>query len=173
MFDLPMHPKIVHLPMALAVLMPLIAGGLLLAWWRQWLPSRAWLMAVGLQGVLVLSSVMAMRSGEGDEERVEKVVSGKIIHEHEEAAELFTWTAAGLFAVMIGAALTASRRPGLPLAAVAALGTLGVAGLGYRAGQAGGELVYRHGAAQVFASGAALPQGPVHDGAGPKEGDED
>lgn len=160
MTDLPFHPKIVHIPMALAVLMPLISGGLLLAWWRQWLPSRAWLVALGLQAVLVLSSVVAMRSGEGDEEQVEKVVSGKIIHEHEEAAEVFTWAAAGIFAVMIGAAVTASKRPGLPLAAVAAVGTLGVAWLGYRTGQAGGELVYQHGAAQAFVAGAPAAGGP-------------
>lgn len=31
------HPKIVHLPMALAVLIPLIAGGVAIAWWRGWL----------------------------------------------------------------------------------------------------------------------------------------
>jgi hypothetical protein len=33
----------------------------------------------------------------------------------------------------------------------ALLGTLIVLGLGYRAGEAGGKLVYQHGAAQVYA----------------------
>ena len=28
------HPKLVHVPIALAVLMPLLSGSLLLAWWR-------------------------------------------------------------------------------------------------------------------------------------------
>jgi hypothetical protein len=34
------HPKLVHVPMALGVLTPLIAGGLLLAWWRP--GAAAW-----------------------------------------------------------------------------------------------------------------------------------
>ena len=42
METLPLHPKIVHLPIALAVLMPLITAGLLIAWWRDMLPRRAW-----------------------------------------------------------------------------------------------------------------------------------
>ena len=46
------HPKVVHIPMALGVLMPIIAGGLLLAWWRNWLPRRSWFLAIGLQAIL-------------------------------------------------------------------------------------------------------------------------
>ena len=42
MDTLPLHPKIVHLPIALAVLMPLITAGLLIAWWRDMLPRRTW-----------------------------------------------------------------------------------------------------------------------------------
>lgn len=173
MTDLPLHPKIVHIPMALAVLMPLISGGLLLAWWRQWLPSRAWFLAVGLQAVLVLSSFMSMRSGEAEEDPVEKVVPKAAIHEHEEAAEAFTWTAFGLFALMLAAGATASRRPGLPLAAAAVAGTLGVAGLGYRTGQAGGELVYQHGAAQAYVSGAGATAGGGGGGGGGGDADND
>jgi hypothetical protein len=49
------------------------------------------------------------------------------------------------------------RRSGLPTAAAATLGTLLVLGLGYRTGQAGGSLVYQHGAAQAYfgATGSA------------------
>ena len=36
------HPKVVHLPMALAVLMPLVTGGVLFAWWRGWFQRRVW-----------------------------------------------------------------------------------------------------------------------------------
>jgi uncharacterized membrane protein len=64
MDTLPLHPKLVHLPIALAILMPMISGGLLLAWMKDLLPKRAWIVAVALQAVLVGSSVMAMRSGE-------------------------------------------------------------------------------------------------------------
>ncbi|MFT4976317.1 MAG: hypothetical protein ACI8S6_002213 [Myxococcota bacterium] len=47
------HPKIVHLPIALMVLMPLVSGGLLLAWIMEWLPRRAWWIAILLQVSLV------------------------------------------------------------------------------------------------------------------------
>ncbi len=148
------HPKLVHVPMALGVLMPLVAGSLLLAWWRNWLPPRSWFLAIGLQAILLGSGVLALRSGEVEEERVERVVAERLIEEHEEAAEVFVWGSGGVLAAMIVAAALASRRSGLPTAAAATLGTLLVLGLGYRAGHAGGSLVYRHGAAQAYAGSA-------------------
>ena len=143
------HPKLVHVPMALGVLMPLIAGGLLLAWWGRWLPTRAWVFAVLLQAILFGSGVLALRSGEAEEARVEQVVPERFIEEHEEAAEVFVWASGGVLAVMLLAAALGSRRSGLPTAAAATFGTLLVLGLGYRTGQAGGSLVYQHGAAQA------------------------
>lgn len=152
------HPKLVHIPMALGVLMPIIAGGLLLAWWRSWLPRRGWWVAIGLQAVLLGSGILALRSGEAEEDRVERVVSEKLIAQHEEAAEVFVWASGGVLAVMILAAALGPRRSGLPIAAAATLGTLLVLGLGYRTGQAGGSLVYQHGAAQAY-SGTSGPVG--------------
>lgn len=144
------HPKVVHIPMALGVLMPLIAGGLALAWWRGWLPWRAWLVVVGLQAVLLISGVVALRTGEAEEERVERIVSESLIEAHEEAAEVFVWGSGAVLALMLAAAAFGQKRSGLPIAGVATLGTLVVLGLGYRTGQAGGSLVYEHGAAQAY-----------------------
>lgn len=152
------HPKLVHVPMALGVLMPLIAGGLLLAWWRRWLPARGWLIAVALQAILLASGVLALRSGEAEEERVEAVVAERFIEAHEEAAELFVWASAGVLAVMLAAGALGARRAALPTATAATLGTLLVLGLGYRTGQAGGSLVYQHGAAQAHVASATGPE---------------
>lgn len=155
------HPKLVHLPIALGVLMPLIAAGLALAWWRGWLPARAWTVAVLLQAALVGSGALALRSGEAEEERVEAVVAEAAIERHEEAAEAFVWGAAAVLVAMAGAGLAARTRAGLPLAAVAVAGSLGVLALGYRTGQEGGELVYTHGAAQAYvASGGGAAASP-------------
>src|SRR5687767_5791895 len=118
------HPKVVHLPMALGVLMPLIAAGLLLSWWRNWLPGRAWLVAVTLQAVLVASGVAALRSGEADEQRVEAVMADQFIKKHEEAAETFVVASAAVLAVMVLAAALMTRRPGRLLALTATAGTL-------------------------------------------------
>lgn len=148
------HPKLVHIPMALSVLMPIIAGSLLLAWWRNWLPRRGWLLAIGLQTILLGSGVLALRSGEAEEDRVEQVVAKRFIHEHEEAAEAFVWASGGVLVVMLVAAALGSRRSALPIAAVATLGTVIALGLGYRTGKAGGSLVYEHGAAQAYSGGA-------------------
>ena len=149
------HPKVVHIPLALGVLMPLIASGLALAWWRGWLPWRAWLVAVGLQAVLLVAGVVALRTGEAEKERVERIVSESLIEAHEEAAEVFVWGSGAVLAMMLAAAAFSQKRSGLPIAAVATVGTLVVLGLGYRTGQAGGSLVYEHGAAQAYTTSGA------------------
>lgn len=166
------HPKLVHVPMALGVLMPFIALGLLLAWRRGWLPPRAWWVAVALQGVLLASGVVALRSGEAEEDRVESVVAEAQIEAHEEAAQVFVLGSAVVLAMMLGAGVLAARGAGLPAAAAATVGTLVVLGLGYRTGQAGGELVYRHGAAAAYTSGAAPNAAGANDGARTRGGEE-
>lgn len=144
------HPKLVHIPMALGVLMPLVTGALLLAWWRNWLPSRGWFLAVALQAILVGSGVLALRSGEAEEDRVERVVAERFIEAHEKAAQGFVAASGAVLAVMLLAAALRGRRSGLPIAGVAALGTCVVLGLGWRTGQAGGSLVYEQGAARAY-----------------------
>jgi len=152
---LPLHPKLVHLPIALAVLMPLISVALLAAWRGQWLPRRAWIVAVALQAILVISGVVAIRTGGTEEERVEKVVAESAIEAHEEAAEAFVWGAAVLLVLALGAAALPDERTARMLATAATAGTLVVLFLGYRTGEAGGRLVYQHGAASVYATGTA------------------
>lgn len=149
------HPKVVHLPMALGVLMPLVAAGLTLAWWRRWLPWRAWLIAIGLQVALVVSGVAALRSGEAEEDRVERVVPEAALESHEEAAVGFVWASGAVLVVMLVAATFGRRRFAPAVALAATVGTLVVAGLGYRTGQAGGSLVYQHGAARAYVIPAA------------------
>ncbi|MBI5505720.1 MAG: hypothetical protein HY899_13045, partial [Deltaproteobacteria bacterium] len=131
---LPLHPKLVHLPIALAVLMPLISVALLAAWRRQWLPRRVWIVAVALQAVLVISGIAAIRSGGAEEERVEKVVAEAVIEAHEEAAEAFVWAAAVVLVLALGGALMPDERTARSLAAAATAGTLVVLFLGYRTG---------------------------------------
>jgi hypothetical protein len=168
------HPKTVHLPIALALLMPLVAGGLALAWWRRWLPARSWAIAVALQAILVGSGLVGLKTGEAEEERVEEVVPERAIGAHERAAEAFLWASGVVFAAMVVALALGRGRAGLPLAGVAALGTVLTLSLGYRVGQAGGNLVYRYGAASVHAQGggAAPPAGGERGGDGVRDDDD-
>jgi hypothetical protein len=149
------HPKVVHLPMALAVLMPFVSAGLLAAWTSGLLPRRTWVVAVALQAVLVGSGVVALRSGEAEEERVERVVAETRIEEHEEAAEVFVWAAGAILALQLAAAVLRREALARGVAAAAAAGTLVVLFLGYRTGEAGGRLVYEHGAASAYATPSA------------------
>lgn len=169
--DLPLHPKIVHLPIALAVLMPLLTGGVLLAIWRSWLPQRAFALVFAGQLLLVGSGVLAMRSGEADEERVERVVPETALEAHEEAAERFIWSGGVLLGLMLLPLLLRNPRTRLAVGTATFAGTLVVLGLGYQVGQKGGELVYGHNAGAAFV-GAGNAGGT---GAAPatRDGDED
>ncbi len=151
------HPKVVHVPMALAVLMPLVAGGVLLAVWRRWLGRRAWVGVVLFQAILVGSGALAMNTGEREEERVERVVAESYIESHEEAAEVFVWASAAVLLLMVLPLALPEGQPRQAMLLGAFLGTSIVFGLGYEAGEAGGKLVYEHGAAQAYAGGGGGP----------------
>lgn len=150
MENLLFHPKVVHLPIALAVLMPALAGGIALAWWRGWFPARTWVLVVAFQGILVGSGFLALQSGEKEEDRVEGVVPEAAIEHHEEAAEIFVGASTGVLMLMALGLVFARTAVGVRLAGAAALGTVAVLATGYSVGKAGGELVYQHGAGAAY-----------------------
>lgn len=173
MLPSPLHPALVHFPIALMVLLPVLALAGLVAIRRGYPARQSWAVVVAFQGLLVLSAVVALKTGEEEEERVEKVVAESVIGEHEEAAEAFLWTAA-LVLVVAAAGLLGGTAGSLGRL-VGGLGTLVVLALGVRLGSSGGELVYRHGAALAYtAPASASAQGAGEQGeAGEKEEDDD
>ena len=150
-----LHPKMVHIPMVLAVLMPLLTGGILLAWWRGWLPRRSWIIALLFQLVLAVGSFAALQTGEIDEEPVEALVPHDALEAHEEAADLFFWAVVIVLVVFVGPSAVKKEEVAKGLGVAALVGTVVVAGLGYRVGDLGGDLVYEHGAAEAHRPGAA------------------
>lgn len=144
---MPLHPALVHLPLGLAVVMPVVAIGFGWALWSGAVRPRAWLAVVGLQVLLVGGGLVALRTGQADEERIEGTVTEAAIETHEEAAEAFLWLAGLGLVVLLPTAF--SRRLVVVRAGVVAgvAMTLIVMVAGLRAGHAGGELVYVHGAA--------------------------
>jgi uncharacterized membrane protein len=152
----PLHPAVVHFPIVLTFLLPLVA---LIALWRIRRGARArtaWGPAVMAAVALTASAWIAVETGEADEERVERVVAEEPIGRHEEAAERFLLLSAGM-ALVAGIGLAHG-----PLGAAARIGSMiGALGLmvaGTLVGHSGGELVYRHGAAAVHASNGAQPR---------------
>lgn len=162
MNTLPLHPAIVHLPLGLALLMPLAAAGFAWAVISGRVRRQAWAAVVALQALLLVAGFVAMNTGGAEEERVEAVVPESAIETHEERAEVFMWAAGATLAVT--ALVIVLPLPGAvaPLAAASTLATVAVAGLALWVGHAGGQLVYQQGAASVYARSApaADPSSP-------------
>jgi uncharacterized membrane protein len=144
----PLHPAVVHLPIALALVVPLFAAAGVLAIRSGFLPARAWLAVVLLQALLAGSAWVAVETGEDQAERVERVVAEKHVDEHAEAAEWFA-SAASVAALICAAGLLPDRI-GRAARITAALASLGVLAAAVRVGHLGGELVYKYGAARVY-----------------------
>ncbi len=152
MFSLPspLHPLIVHMPIALTILLPLFAIGALLAIRRKARVQVAWGLTIGMLSLLLVSGWAALQTGEGEEEKVERFVSEDAVEKHEEAGKQFVY-AAGAVLLLSGAGLL--RGPaGSAARVIVALATIGLVGLGYNVGHSGGALVYGGGAAQAYSA---------------------
>lgn len=172
MSSLPLHPAIVHLPVALALVLPLVAAGLWVALWKRWLPRKAWLVVAGLQALSVGGGLLALRTGEHEEERVEHRVPESALHQHERAAQTFVGASTALLALAAGLLLLRQDRAFLAGAGAAVLAAVPVAVLALHTGKAGGELVYVHNAGAAYAAaGEARPGGAPAEK--PKHGEDD
>ncbi len=148
----PLHPAIVHLPMALVVLLPIFAIVALLVVHRGGKPLRAWGVAAAMFAALTLSSWASMETGEEQEDRVEAVVPDLALDTHEDAAEQFMWLSVGVLGVAALGLLKGGVGTGARV--VATVASLGLLVAGYRVGHSGGELVYTYGAASVYSDSA-------------------
>lgn len=154
MTSLPLHPAIVHLPLGLAFVMPALAIGFAWALWTRRVGLWGWVPIVVLQAVLLGAGLVAMNTGEREEDRVERIVPGAALEQHEEAATQFVW-ATGV-TLILAAFVVVFRRPPLAraLSVVTVAGTMVVTAAAVRVGHAGGRLVYVHNAATAYAPSA-------------------
>lgn len=144
----PLHPAVVHLPIALATVIPALAILGIFLIHRDLAPSRSWALIVLLQAALVGSGWIALETGEEEEDRVERVVAERHIERHEERAERFVLLSAIGF-LLSGPGLL-PRRIGAVGRVAGTLATFAVLAAGVSVGQTGGELVYDHGAANAY-----------------------
>lgn len=144
----PLHPAIVHFPIVLMFVLPVLAI------WAIWRISRGdesrrtWAIPFVAAIVLALSSWAAVATGENDSEKVERVVSEQPVETHEETAELFLYISLGV-AVIAGAGLLRGT-VGKGARIITTVAAVGLTVVGARAGHSGGALVYQHGAAGAF-----------------------
>jgi uncharacterized membrane protein len=155
----PLHPAIVHFPIVFMFLLPIAAA---VALWSIRRGSRvrpAWSVPTAFAAALALSDWLAVETGEGQEERVEGVVTDQAIHPHEEAAERFL-VLSGVLLVISGAGLL-----GGPVGRVSRVATIigaaGVAAAGAQVGHTGGKLVYQYGAASAYTESGSRGEQPV------------
>jgi uncharacterized membrane protein len=159
----PLHPAVVHFPVALAALVPLVAALVLIAIRAGRASAASWTLVVLLQALFAASAWLAHETGHEQEERVEKIVEGRHIEEHEQAADwLLRLSVVGLAAAGLGLAAGNAGAWGRGLAFALSLATLAAA---VRTGYLGGELVYRYGAANAYVeqpagSARGTPQEP-------------
>lgn len=150
---MPLHPLVVHFPIALSVLLPIFVAGALRAIRKGTTPRRAWALPIVVAAALTASAWVATETGESEEERVEAVVAESAIHGHEEAAERFL-ALSGVLLLVTSAGLL-PRTVGQAARLLAAAGSIGLLAAGVQVGHSGGTLVYRHGAASAYITDSA------------------
>ncbi len=144
----PLHPAIVHLPIALVLLLPFFALGAQVAIARGASPLRTWGLAAALAALLSVSAFVALETGEQQEDRVESIVPEPAFERHEESAEQFLTLSLAVLGV---AALGLLRgRAGNAARWIATAGSVALLAAGVAVGHSGGELVYRFGAASAY-----------------------
>jgi uncharacterized membrane protein len=150
--EVPYHPLVVHFPIALSVILPpLIVVFAYLIKTNKMNPV-SWLIIISLQIMTVATGYMAMETGESEEETVERVVSKKLIHEHEEAAEIFVGSTV-IVLVLCVAVFFIRKDFGFIIKMIIASISLFSLFLSYKTGKLGGELVYKHGGASAYVEG--------------------
>jgi len=155
--ELPTHPMIVHLPLALTFVLPALVLGFALMIRSKKMMPQAWLLVIGLQVLVTASGYVALETGENEEDAVEKVLDKSFINKHEEAAEVFV--GGTVIALVLGiVAFFIRQELQFPVQLGIVVIGLITCYLGYRAGSLGGELVYVHGAAAAYVETKA-PQG--------------
>lgn len=146
---MPLHPSIVHLPIVLTFIMPVLV--VVFAWMikNNKMSPKGWILIMGLQLAVVITGYVSLETGETEEEPVSKIVSKDYIHEHEEAAEIFVGSTV-LALVLSIAAFFIRKEIQFPVKlSIAVIGLISCY-LAYRTGHLGGELVYKHGAASAY-----------------------
>ncbi len=153
--QVPLHPLVVHFPLVLAFILPALMLTFTLMIKNNKMAPRVWLVILGLQFVLVGSGYFASKTGENEEDLVEKVVAKSLIHEHEDASEVFIGVTVIALVLSI-AAFFVKKEIQFPLKLGVVFVSLIACYLAYRTGHLGGELVYKHGAASAYVNSSEV-----------------
>ena len=155
----PLHPAIVHFPIVLSLLLPLVALSAILVIRSRSSPRPVWGVVVVVAALLAGSSWLAVQTGESDEELVEEAVAEEPVERHEEDGQRLL-ILSGLLAVVIAAGL-AKGRYGVVFRYAGLTGAVLVVASAVATGHSGGALVYQHNAARVHSQGMSLAEDDI------------
>ena len=153
----PLHPAVVHFPIVFALVLPIVAIVAVLRARSSERPRSAWMTVVALSIALVGSAWLSVATGERDEEPVERVVAESVLHDHEEAGELFLGLSVGVAALVVFGLL--GGRAGLFVRYAGTVAILLLPLAAFRVGHSGGSLVYEYGAATAHVSRQTAAEG--------------
>lgn len=121
MFDLPIHPLVIHFPIVLATFLPFFAAYVL---WhdrrQQKRQSQPWIAWVMFQALLAISALVSVKTGEIDEEKVENRVPEATLERHEELGESFALVSGATTVLAFGGFLPAPIGPTVRVLTLAA-----------------------------------------------------
>ena len=150
MFGIPLHPLVVHFPIVLAILLPIAAVVALWAIRRGTSARRGWAVPLALAAALALGAFVATKTGDLEEDRVERIVPRRALHDHEEEGERF-FIFSGILLLVTAAGLLHGRA-GRAARIVSTAGAIGLVVAAVQVGHSGGTLVYRYDAARAYAA---------------------
>ncbi len=157
--QVPVHPMIVHFPLALTFILPILILVFAFLIKTNKMSPQGWLIIIGLQLMVVATGYISLETGENEEDLVAKVLDKKLIGEHEEAAETFVGSTVIVLVLSIGVFFIRNEFQ-FPVKIAIALVGLVSCYLAFLAGSLGGELVYKHGAASAYEMPSeAVPNG--------------
>lgn len=141
MLPSPLHPAVVHIPIGLAVVMPLMSFIVAFGIRKGWFRVRTWTLILLLQLILVSSAFVAVETGEQQEDSTPLAVAQEKIDVHEDYGHWMLIAAAITFLLMF-AGLHPKRRVAEKLQWLSIAASLVVLFLAFQTGHSGGQLVY-------------------------------
>ncbi len=134
------HSATVHVPLALAVLVPITQIMLLIFVWRKFLPNRIWVLNWTICGIQLVSLIVAYLTGVRD--LALTAASSELLLQHQELAKYFTmvWI---VITVLYPMAFHIARGRLRVIMHISLLGLLFVQlAIAVRLGKIGGQLVF-------------------------------
>lgn len=145
----PNHPFLAHIPLVLALFLPLVLGIIVVLVTKKKLPISSWWIAVSMQLLVVVFAYVALSTGEAEEDLVRQFVHKSFIGKHENIAEMFAGASVILLGLMM-VALFVKENLAKHLRMVTCVLSLLPLGIGLYAGRLGGEIAYAHGGAEAY-----------------------